>query len=63
MEYRVGLGWKNMKKWEKTTIYGHSRRPVPVQVIAVSVHVMLCFFVLTSFRILTITCSFLIRFE
>ena len=30
MEYRVGLGWKNMEKWEKTTNSGHSRGPVPV---------------------------------
>ena len=23
MKYRVGLGWKNMKKWEKNTHSGH----------------------------------------
>ena len=39
MEYRVGLGWKNMEKWEKTTNSGHSRRLVPVQVRAVPVQV------------------------
>ena len=36
---------------------------VPVHVRGVPVHPVLLFPVLTSFRILTITCSFLIRFE
>ena len=38
-------------------------RAVPVQVRAVPVQVVFCFYVLTSVRILAITCSFLIRFE
>ena len=38
-------------------------KPVPVQVRAVPVQVVFCFFVLTSVRILAKTCSFLIRFE
>ena len=33
------------------------------QVRAVPVQVVFCFSILTSFRILTITCSFMIRFE
>ena len=37
--------------------------PVPVQVRAVPVQVVLCFSVLTSIRILAITCSFIILFE
>ena len=37
--------------------------PVPVQVRAVPVQVVLCFSILTSVRILAITFSFLIRFE
>ena len=40
---------------------GHFGQHVPVQVRAVPVHVLFCFAILTSFRILTITCSFLIR--
>ena len=23
LKYRVGLGWKNMEKWEKNTHFGH----------------------------------------
>ena len=30
MKYRVGLGWKNMEKWEKTHILGIFGGPVPV---------------------------------
>ena len=37
--------------------------PVPVQVRVVPVHVVLCFSILTSIRILAINCSFLIQFE
>ena len=37
--------------------------PVPVQVGAVPVQVVLCFLVLTSVRFLAINCLFLIRFE
>ena len=38
-------------------------QPVPVQVRAVPVSVMLCFSVSPRIRILTITCPLLIRFE
>ena len=38
-------------------------RAVPVQVRAVPVQLVLCFSMLTSVRILAITCTFLIRFE
>ena len=51
------------KKGRKTQIMGKIRGPVPVQVRAVPVQVVLCFSILTSVRIFAITCSFLIRFE
>ena len=37
-------------------------RSVPVQVRAVPVQVVFCFSILTSVRIVAITCSFIIRF-
>ena len=43
--------------------FGPTYTGIPVQVRGVPVHVMLCFLVLTIFRILAITCSFLIRYE
>ena len=52
-----------MEKWKKTHIMGKIRGAVSVQVRAVTVQVVLCFSILTSVRILAITCSFLIRFE
>ena len=64
------LGENIWKKGRKTHIMGKIRGPVPiqvkavpVQVKAVPVHVVFCFSILTSVRILTITCSFLIQFE
>ena len=38
-------------------------QPVPIQVRAVPVQAMLCFSISTGFRILAITCLFLIRVE
>ena len=57
MDYRVELDGKIWKNGGKTQI--------PEKKIqgTVSVQEMLCFLVSTSFRILTITCSFMIRFE
>ena len=57
MEYRVGLGWKNMEKWEKNIHSKHFSvtctgtvwvlvvfgQPVSVQVRAVPVQVVFCF--------------------
>ena len=63
MEYRVDLGRNIWKKGRKTHILGKFRRVVPVHVRAVPVQVVFCFSVLTSVRILAITCSFLIRIE
>ena len=51
------------KKGRKTHILGKIREPVSVQVRAVQVQIVFCFSILTSAHILTITCSFLIRFE
>ena len=59
----MDLGENIWKKGRKTHILGKIRGPVPVQVKAVSVQVVFCFFILTSVRSLTITFSFLIRFE
>ena len=56
IEYGVGGGSNIWKKCRKAHILGKIRGGVPVQV-------MLCFPVSISFRILAITCSFLIRFE
>ena len=56
MEYWVDLGiniWKNGRRIHILGIFGGH---VPVQVV-------FCFSILTSVRILAITCSFLIRFE
>ena len=55
-----GKIWKNGRK---AHILGKIRAPVPVQVRAVPVQVVFCFPISTSFRILAITFSFLIRFE
>ena len=63
MEYWVDLCINIWKKWKKTHILGIFGGPVPVQVRAVPVQVVFCFSILTSVRILAITCSFLIRFE
>ena len=63
MKYRVELGRKILKKCRKGHILGKIRAHVPVQVRGVPVHVMLCFPTSTSFRILAIIFSFLIRFE
>ena len=54
LKYRVELGSKVWKNERKTHILGNFR---------VMVHVVPCFSVSTSFRILAITCSFLILFE
>ena len=51
------------KMEEKPTFWAKIRAPVPVQVRVVPVQVVFCFSVLTNVRILTITCSFVIRFE
>ena len=59
----MDLGENIWKKGRKTHIMGKIRGPIPVQVKAVPVQVVFCFSILTSVRILTITCSFLIRFE
>ena len=59
----MDLGENIWKNGRKTHIMGKIRGPVPVQVRAVPVHVVFCFSILTSIRILAITCSFLIRFE
>ena len=59
----MDLGENIWKNGRKTHILGKIRGPVPVQVRVVPVQVALCFSILTSVRILTITCSFLIRFE
>ena len=63
IEYGVDGGSNIWKKCRKAHILGKIRGGVPVQVRAVPVQVMLCFSISTSFRILAITCSFLIRFE
>ena len=52
-----------MEKWKKNPHSRQNSRPVPVQVRAVPVQVVLCFSILTSVRIFAITCSFIIRFE
>ena len=59
----MDLGENIWKKGRKTHILGKIRVPVLVQVRAVPVQVVLCFSILTSVRILTITFSFLILFE
>ena len=59
----MDLGETIRKKGRKTHILGKIRGPVPVQVRAIPVQVVFCFSILTSVRILSITCSFLIRFE
>ena len=59
----MDLGENIWKKGRKTHILGKFRRAVPVHVRAVPVKVVLCFFILTSVRILAINFSFLIRFE
>ena len=59
----VNYGRKVHEKWKRTHILGIFGGPVPVQVRAVPVQVVLCFSILTSVRILAITCYFLIRFE
>ena len=57
------MGSNTWKKGRKTHILGKIRGVVPVQVRVVPVQVVLCFSILTSVRILVITCSFIIRFE
>ena len=57
------MGSNTWKKGRKTYIMGKIRGAVPVQVRAVPVQVVFCFSILTSVRILAITCSFLIQFE
>ena len=59
----MNYGRKVHEKWKRTHILSIFGGPVPIQVRAVPVQVMLCFSILTSVRILAITCSFLIRFE
>ena len=59
----VNYGRKVHEKWLNLPFMGKFRRPVPVQVRAVPVQVVLCFSILTSIRNLDITFSFLIRFE
>ena len=63
IEYGVDLGSNLWKKGRKTHILGKFRGAVPVPNRVVPVQVVFCFYVLTSVRILTITCSFMIRFE
>ena len=57
MDYRVELDGKIWKNGSKTQILEKKIQGT------VSVQEMLCFLVSTICRILTITCSFLIRFE
>ena len=57
----MDLGENIWKKGRKTHILGKIR--VSVQVRAVPVQVVFCFSILTSVRILALTCPFLIRFE
>ena len=64
------MGRNTWKNGRKTHILDKFRRHVPVQVRVVPVQVrvvpvqvVFCFSILTSIRILAITCSFLIRFE
>ena len=57
------MGSNTWKKGRKTHILGKIRGVVPVQVRVVPVQVVFCFSILTSVRILAITCSFMIRFE
>ena len=57
------MGSNTLKKGRKTHILGIFGGPVPVKVRAVPVHVVFCFSISTSVRILEITYSFLIRFE
>ena len=59
----MDLGENIWKKGRKTHILGKIRGPVPVQVRAIPVQVVFYFSVLTNVRILTTTCSFMIRFE
>ena len=63
IEYGVNVGSNIWKKGRKAHILGKIRALVPVQVRAVPVQVAFYFSVRTSVCILTITCSFLIRFE
>ena len=56
MEYWFDLGINIWKNGRKTHILGKIRGAVPVQVV-------FYFSILTSVRILAITCSFIIRFE
>ena len=57
MKYRVELG---RKIWKKKCRKGHILGKIRAHVL---VHVMLCFPILTSFRISAITFSFIIRIE
>ena len=57
MDYRVELDGKIGKNGSKTQILGNKIQGT------VSLQEMLCFPISTIFRIVTITCSFLIRFE
>ena len=59
----VNYGRKVHEKWKRAHILGIFGGPVPVQVRAVPVQVVLCFSISTIVRILDITCSFIIRFE
>ena len=59
----MDLGSNIWKKGRKTHIMGKFRGAVPVPIRAVPVQVVFCFSILTSVRILAITCSFMIRFE
>ena len=63
MEYWVVLGINIWKNGRKTHILGIFGGPVPVPNRPVRVQVVFCFSILTSVRILAITCSFLIRIE
>ena len=60
--WNIELIWVSTygKMEEKTHILGKIRGAVPVQIRAVPVQVVFCFFILTSVYILAITCSFLI---
>ena len=65
IEYRVDLGSNIWKKRRKTHILGKFRGAVPVTIRAIPVSIVFChwYSILTSVRILTITWSFMIRFE
>ena len=59
MDYRVELDGNIWKNGSKTQILGKKFQGT----VWFSVQEMLCFPISTSFHILTITCSFMIRFE